>query len=340
MNDVIERQSTQKWGSNHKAEVKPRGCEVSADSLIAKQSPEKPMFNDQLMEVICEKSNLQLALNRVCRNKGAPGVDGMSVDALKGHLKDNWLTIKENLLQGNYQPQPLKRVEIPKPNGKGHRNLSIPCCLDRFIQQAILQVLQRKWDSQFSTNSFGFRPGRSAHQAIAQTQRYIQGGDTFVVNIDLEKFFDQVHHDRLMSCLAKEIMDKRVLKLMRAYLNVGIMEEGLVKPMTKGVAQGGPLAPFLSNVVLDELDKELEERRHRFARYGDDCNIYVKSKRAGERVMKSMTQFITQHLKLKVNQEKSSVDIPQKISFLGFTVYGWTEVWRTAQNFFRIFETL
>ncbi len=322
MNDAIERQPIRKRNLNHRAEVKPRGCEMSADSLILKQTPEKPMFNDQLMEAICERSNLQNALKQVCRNKGAPGIDGMTVDTLKEHLKVNWPKIKENLLQGKYQPQPLRRVEIPKTGGKGLRKLSIPCCLDRFIQQAILQVLQRQWDSKFSVNSFGFRPGRSAHQAIAQAQRYLQEGHSYVVDLDLEKFFDRVNHDRLMSQLAKEIMDKRVLKLIRAYLSAGLMEDGLIRPMIEGVGQGGPLSPFLSNIVLDEFDKELEKRGHRFTRYADDCNIYVKSKRAGERVMESVTKFITDRLKLKVNQEKSAVDIPQNRSFLGFTFTG------------------
>ena len=320
MNDMIERQSNRKRNSTHPSEVKPQDDRLRADSLIQKQNTEKPMFTHQLMEKICERSNLQQALNKVCRNKGAPGIDGMTVEALKEHLKLNWPTLKADLLRGKYQPQPLRRVEIPKPSGKGMRKLSIPNCLDRFIQQAILQVLQRRWDPSFSSKSYGFRPGRSAHMAIAQTQHYVQKGYTYVVDLDLEKFFDQVNQDRLMSRLAREIPDQRVLKLIRAYLRIGIMEEGLVKPMRKGVAQGGPISPFLSNVVLDELDKELEKRGHKYARYADDCNIYVKSKRAGERVMASVTQFITQRLKLKVNQEKSAVDLPHNRHFLGFTV--------------------
>lgn len=272
MNDM-KRQPIRSRSLNHKVEVKPRGYDTSGDSLIMKQSSEKPMFTNQLMEAICERGNLQQALKQVCRNKGAPGIDGMTVDELKEYLKVNWLKVKEELLQGTHQPQPLKRVEIPKLNGKGKRKLNIPCCLDRFIQQAILQIVQRQWDPTFSRHSYGFRPGRSAHQAIAQAQSYIKEGYTYVADLDLENFFDQINQDKLMSSLAKRISDKRVLTLIGRYLKVGIMEEGLVKPMMEGVSQGSPLSPFLSNVVLDELDKELERRGHRFARYGDDCNI-------------------------------------------------------------------
>lgn len=246
----------------------------------------------------------------------------MTVDELPGHLKSNWPSIKQLLLKGEYRPKPVRRVEIPKPGRKEGRKLGIPCVQDRFIQQAVLQVLQRKWDRTFSDSSYGFRPGRSAHQAISRAQSYLQAGYSWVVDFDLEKFFDRVNHDRLMSRLAVEIADKRVLKLIRAYLNAGIMEDGLISIPTEGTPQGGPLSPFLSNVVLDELDRELEKRGHRFVRYGDDCNIYVQSQRAGERVMRSVSRFITGRLKLKVNQSKSAVDEPQNRKFLGFTFTG------------------
>jgi len=280
------------------------------------------MFGEDLMEEVCERNNLLAALRRVRANRGSPGVDGMTVDELPGHLKANWPSIKQLMLKGEYQPKPVRRVEIPKPGRKERRKLGIPCVLDRFIQQAVLQVLQRKWDQTFSDSSYGFRPGRSAHQAITRAQSYLQAGYSWVVDFDLEKFFDRVNHDRLMSRLAVEIADKRVLKLIRAYLNAGIMEDGLVSIPTQGTPQGGPLSPFLSNVVLDELDRELEKRGHRFVRYGDDCNIYVRSQRAGERVMRSVSCFITRRLKLKVNQSKSAVDEPQNRKFLGFTFTG------------------
>lgn len=246
----------------------------------------------------------------------------MTVDELPGHLKAHWPSIKELLLKGRYRPKPVKRVEIPKPGRKEKRKLGIPCVLDRFIQQAVLQVLQKEWDRAFSDSSYGFRPGRSAHQAIARAQCYLRAGYSWVVDLDLEKFFDRVNHDRLMSRLAVQIADKRVLRLIRAYLNAGILEDGLVRVPTEGTPQGGPLSPFLSNVVLDELDRELEERGHRFVRYGDDCNIYVRSQRAGERVMRGISRFVTVRLKLKVNQSKSAVDRPQNRKFLGFTFTG------------------
>ena len=280
------------------------------------------MFGEQCMEDVCERRNLQRALKRVIQNKGSAGADGMTVGELTGHLKGNWLSIKDALLRGEYQPKPVKRVEIPKPGGKEKRKLGIPCAVDRFIQQALLQVLQTKWDETFSDHSYGFRPKRSAHQAIAKAQSYIQEGYSHVVDIDLEKFFDRVCHDRLMSRLAERIRDRRVLKLIRSYLRAGIFEGGLIHVPTEGTPQGGPLSPFLSNVVLDELDKELEARGHRFVRYADDCNIYVKSLRAGERVMESIGRFIQKRLKLKVNTTKSAVDLPRNRSFLGYTFTG------------------
>ena len=233
-------------------------------------------------------------------------------------LNEHWPAIREKLLEGTYQPQPVKRVEIPKPGG-GERQLGVPTVLDRFIQQGMLQVLQKRWDRTFSEHSYDFRPGRSAHQAVAQAQEYIAEGRHWVVDIDLEKFFDRVNHDRLMGRLAQRVRDKRMLKLIRAFLNAGVMEKGLVSPTTEGTPQGGPLSPFLSNIVLDELDRELERRGHCFVRYADDCNIYVRSERAGRRVMESITGFITKKLKLKVNQGKSAVARPGKRKFLGFS---------------------
>jgi len=242
----------------------------------------------------------------------------MTVQQLPAYLKKHWPNIREQLLAGTYKPQPVLRVEIPKPDG-GVRKLGIPTVVDRFIQQAVLQILQQRWDPTFSDHSYGFRPGRSAHQAITQAQQYIAEGNGVVVDIDWEKFFDKVNHDRLMAALAKRIADKRMLKLIRAFLNAGVMENGLVSAVDEGTPQGGPLSPLLSNIVLDELDRELERRGHRFVRYADDCNIYVRSYRAGDRVMESISHFITKKLKLKVNSEKSAVARPMVRKFLGFS---------------------
>jgi RNA-directed DNA polymerase len=296
-----------------------------ADLTVSRHTSQSPMFGEHVMEEVCERRNLQRALKRVIQNKGSAGIDGMTVKDLAGYLKENWLRMKEELLTGGYSPKPVKRVEIPKPGSAEKRKLGIPCVVDRFIQQALLQVLQARWDEAFSDHSYGFRPGRSAHQAIAKAQSYIREGYPYVVDIDLEKFFDRVCHDRLMSRLATEIEDKRVLKLIRSYLQAGILEDGLVHIPMEGTPQGGPLSPFLSNVVLDELDKELESRGHRFVRYADDGNIYVKSQRAGERVMEGISRFITKRLKLKVNTAKSAVGKPQDRSFLGFTFTGGKE---------------
>jgi RNA-directed DNA polymerase len=279
-------------------------------------APESPAVDECLMEEVCERENLKGALKRVRANRGSPSADGTTVKELPRYLKEHWPAIREKLLEGTYQPQPVKRVEIPKPGG-GERRLGIPTVLDRFIQQAVLQVLQKHWDRTFSEHSYGFRPGRSAQQAVAQAQRNIAEGRRWVVDIDLEKFFDRVNHDRLMGRLAQRVRDKRVLKLIRGFLNAGVMENGLVSPTTEGTPQGGPLSPFLSNIVLDELDRELERRGHCFVRYADDCNIYVRSERAGRRVMESITGFIPKKLKLKVNQAKSAVARPGKRKFLG-----------------------
>lgn len=279
------------------------------------------MVLDGLMEEVCERENLKRALKRVKQNKGAAGVDGMSVQALPEHLRTHWPDIREALMQGKYKPQPTRRVEIPKDDGKGIRLLSIPCVLDRFIQQAVLQVLQRYFDREFSDSSYGFRPGRSQHQAIAKAQDYIVAGYEFVVDLDLEKFFDRVNHDILMGRLSKMIGDKSLLTLIRSMLNAGACVNGLTEPTDEGTPQGGPLSPFLSNVMLDVLDKELENRGHKFVRFADDCNIYVKSERSGQRVMNSVTRFLTQRLNLKVNLAKSAVARPSERKFLGFTFF-------------------
>jgi RNA-directed DNA polymerase len=289
------------------------------ESSGATSGPESPARTDRLMEEVCGRENLKEAFRQVKANKGSAGVDGMTVIALLDYLKQHWPAIREQLLNGTYKPQPVRRVEIPKPDGGGMRKLGIPTVLDRFIQQAVMQVLQRRWDRTFSDHSYGFRPGRSAHQAVAQAQQYIVQGYGWCVDLDLEKFFDRVNHDKLMGQIAKRVEDKRLLKLMRAFLNAGVMENGLVSPSVEGTPQGGPLSPLLSNLVLDELDRELERRGHRFVRYADDCNLYVRSERAGQRVMESITRFITQRLKLKVNETKSAVARPQERKFLGFS---------------------
>jgi len=296
----------------------PKGLEGGTESLAVKRGTESPAIGEQWMEGVCERENCKQALARVKANKGSAGMDGMTVQQLPEFLKQHWPDIREQLLSGTYKPQPVKRVEIPKPDG-GVRKLGIPTVLDRFIQQAVMQVLQRKWDRTFSEHSYGFRPGRSAHQAVEQAQQYIAAGYRWVVDLDLEKFFDRVNHDKLMAKIAERVGDKRLLKLIRAFLRAGVMEGGLVSPVDEGTPQGGPLSPLLSNIVLDEFDRELERRGLRFARYADDSNIYVRSQRAGERVMESIRRFITAQLKLKVNQQKSAVARPWERKFLGFS---------------------
>ncbi|MTT33350.1 group II intron reverse transcriptase/maturase [Terrilactibacillus sp. BCM23-1] len=271
-----------------------------------------------MLDQILSRENLILALKRVEKNKGSHGVDGMSVQNLREHIMEHWTYLKEQIQEGTYQPQPVRRVEIPKPNG-GKRKLGIPTVIDRFIQQAIAQVLTKIYDPTFSTNSYGFRPNKRGHDAVRQARRYIKEGHRWVIDMDLEKFFDKVNHDRLMRTLSKRIQDPNLLRLIRRYLQSGIMEDGLVRPNTEGAPQGGPLSPLLSNIVLDELDKELERRGLHFVRYADDCNIYIRSHRAGQRVMKGITQFIEDKLKLKVNEQKSAVDRPWKRKFLGFS---------------------
>ena len=305
-------------------------CEAGrkeTESFPTANDPESPASTSRLMEEVCERENLKEALRRVKANKGSAGIDRMTVDGIADYLKQHWPAIREQLLSGTYQPKPVRRVEIPKPDG-GVRKLGIPTVLDRFIQQAVMQVLQRQWDRTFSDYSYGFRPGRSAHQAVAKAQQCVAEGRSWCVDLDLEKFFDRVNHDKLMGQIAKRVGDKRLLKLIRAFLNAGVMENGLVSPSVEGTPQGGPLSPLLSNLVLDELDRELERRGHRYVRYADDCNIYVRSERAGQRVMESVTQFITKELKLKVNETKSAVARPQERKFLGFSFTAGPEIKR------------
>jgi len=296
----------------------PMASEEGTETLKAKRNAESPAITEQWMEEVCERENCKQALARVKANKGSPGMDGMTVQQLPEYLKQHWPAIREQLLSGTYTPQPVKRVEIPKPDG-GVRKLGIPTVLDRMIQQAVMQVLQRKWDGTFSEHSYGFRPGRSAQQAVEAAQQYVAAGYRWVVDLDLEKFFDRVNHDKLMAKIAERVSDKRLLKLIRSFLTAGVMENGLVGPVDEGTPQGGPLSPLLSNIVLDEFDQELEKRGLRFARYADDSNIYVRSRRAGERVMASLTRFLTAQLKLKVNDEKSAVARPWERKFLGFS---------------------
>lgn len=271
-----------------------------------------------LMECVVERSNMQAAYKQVKRNKGAPGVDGMTVEALGDFLRVHWPQIKERLLEGSYEPVPVRRAEIPKDNG-GIRPLGIPTVLDRLIQQALHQVLSPLYEPEFSDHSYGFRPGRSAHQAVRQAQRYQREGKRWVVDLDLKQFFDEVNHDILIARLGRKVKDWRVLRLIRRYLRAGVLLGGVVSVAVKGTPQGGPLSPLLSNIVLDDLDKELERRGHSFCRYADDCNIYVASQKAGKRVMVSVSWFVEKRLKLIVNQEKSAVDRPWRRKFLGFT---------------------
>ena len=272
-----------------------------------------------MMEAVVGRENMLAAYQRVRANKGAAGVDGMDVDDLWDHCKAHWPRVKAELLEDRYRPRPVLGVQIPKASG-GMRQLGIPTALDRLIQQALHQVLQPIFDPGFSEYSYGFRPGRSAHQAVRQAQRYVADGQRWIVDMDLEKFFDNVNHDILMSRVARRVKDKRVLRLIRRYLQAGLMMDGVASVRAQGTPQGGPLSPLLSNILLDELDKELERRGHRFCRYADDCNIYVQSRRAGERVLASITGYLAQRLKLKVNVSKSAVDRPWKRSFLGYTM--------------------
>jgi RNA-directed DNA polymerase len=274
----------------------------------------------QLMDAVIERGNMTAALRRVEKNKGSAGVDEMTVKGLRSYLHKQWPRIKEELLSGQYHPSPVREVEIPKPGGKGKRKLGIPTVVDRLIQQALHQVLSPIFDPHFSERSYGFRPGRSAHGAVRQARQYVSEGRRWIVDMDLEKFFDRVNHDILMSRIARRIGDGRVLVLIRGYLQAGAMAGGLAPPRREGTPQGGPLSPLLSNILLDDLDRELDKRGHKYCRYADDCNIYVQSRRAGERVLRSITGFLERRLKLKVNASKSAVDRPWARKFLGYSM--------------------
>ncbi|MCZ8517411.1 group II intron reverse transcriptase/maturase [Paenibacillus filicis] len=298
--------------------VKPSGYAGAPSSSPAQVAPSSREAENDLLEKMLEGNNLRLAYKRVIQNGGAPGVDGVTVAELQAYLKTHWETVKTELLAGAYRPAPVKRVEIPKPGG-GVRLLGIPTVMDRLLQQALLQVMNPIFDAHFSWYSYGFRPGKRAHDAVRQAQRNIQSGLRWVVDMDLEKFFDRVNHDMLMARVARKVTDKRVLKLIRGYLNAGVMVDGALERTEEGTPQGGPLSPLLANILLDDLDKELTKRGLRFVRYADDCNIFVASRRAGERVMESVIRFVEGKLKLKVNRDKSAVDRPWNRKFLGFS---------------------
>ncbi len=294
------------------------GAGSGAESRTAAVGLPKPEVL-RLMEAVVERSNLFRAYERVVKNEGAPGVDGLTVAEFKPWLQRHWTRVRQDLLTGVYQPEAVRKVEIPKPQG-GTRALGIPTVLDRLIQQALNQVLQPLFDPRFSKSSYGFRPGRNAHQAVKAAQSYVAEGKRWVVDIDLEKFFDRVNHDVLLARVARKVKDERVLKLIRRYLEAGLMEGGVTSVRTEGTPQGGPLSPLLSNILLDDLDRELERRRLSFCRYADDCNIYVGSKRAGERAMQTVTAFLERRLKLKVNASKSAVARPWERKFLGYSM--------------------
>jgi len=297
---------------------KPEAAQVSGSNFPGGKERTGPKQPD-LIERMLERGNMLRALQAVEANRGAAGIDGMEVEQLRGYLREHWADVREQILKGTYRPRAVRRVDIPKPGG-GTRMLGIPTVLDRLIQQAIHQILSPMWETGFSAHSYGFRPRRSAAQAVKAAQGYIQSGKRWVVDLDLEKFFDRVNHDVLMARVARKVKDWRMLKLIRRYLESGIMQQGLVEPRSEGTPQGGPLSPLLSNILLDDLDKELERRGHRFCRYADDCNLYVGSQRAGERVMASLTRFLREKLKLTVNPNKSAVGRPWKRKFLGFSV--------------------
>jgi RNA-directed DNA polymerase len=313
--DGIEISRAHTEGSGRKLREQGAGASsVTAGSLLS-----QPEADVRLMEAIVSRENMMAAYHRVVANKGAAGIDRMSVGQLQPYLKEHWPRIKEELLAEQYRPAPVRGVEIPKPGG-GVRLLGIPTVLDRLIQQAMHQVLMPLFDPDFSTSSYGFRPGRSAHDAVLAARSHVAAGRRFVVDLDLEKFFDRVNHDVLMARVARKVVDKRVLRLIRRYLRAGLMTGGLATARNEGTPQGGPLSPLLSNILLDDLDRELERRGHAFCRYADDCNIYVRTRRAGERVMASITRFLAERLKLAVNVAKSAVDRPWLRTFLGYTM--------------------
>jgi len=299
-------------------------AQAEYDLFHANSTRNDPTKDVQILERALGCENMFKALARVEHNGGSPGIDGVTVEQLRGYLREVWPSVRQSLLDGTYRPQPVRRVSIPKPTG-GLRHLGVPTVLDRLIQQALLQIIQPEWDPTFSESSFGFRPEHSAHQAIAQAQQYIRQGLTWVVDIDLEKFFDRVNHDRLMSLVENRLQDRRVVSLIRLYLRSGVIDGDGFHETLEGTVQGGPISPLLANLLLNGLDKELEQRGHRFVRYADDCNIYVRSRRAGNRVMASLTRFLDRRLKLQVNVAKSSVDRPWNRKFLGFSFTRWDQ---------------
>jgi RNA-directed DNA polymerase len=308
------------WPPDRGVELRDKAGVLSISTASERRRNGIPGIREDLLERILSRDNLNLAYKKVKSNRGSPGIDGMTVEEMLPFLRQQGETLRQEVLAGEYKPQPVRRVEIPKPDG-GIRELGIPTVIDRLIQQAIAQELNKIFDAGFSGSSYGFRPGRSAHQAIVAARGYIEQGNRWTVDIDLEKFFDRVNHDKLIGLVAREVKDKRVLKLIRGYLESGIMLSGVKVKSEEGTPQGGPLSPLLANIMLDELDKELEKRRHKFCRYADDCNIYVRSKKAGIRVMGSITHYIEKVLKLKVNRNKSAVDRPNKRKFLGLSFY-------------------
>lgn len=310
----FERTAAMPEGTGRNPEGAGRGASGMATA--------KGVFNQErrdLMKAVVERENMERALRRVMSNKGVPGVDGLRVEDLRGYLIRHWPALKAALLEGSYEPQPVLGVEIPKPGG-GVRQLGIPTAVDRLIQQAVHQVLSPLFEPGFSESSYGFRPYRNAHQAVLKAREYVAEGRRYVVDMDLEKFFDRVNHDVLMARVARKVKDKGILRLIRRYLQAGMMQGGVESQRVEGTPQGGPLSPLLSNILLDDLDKELEKRGHAFCRYADDCNIYVRTRRSGERVLASIRQFLTERLKLRVNESKSGVDRPWKRKFLGYTM--------------------